>query len=149
MTNELDHYQVFLARRRYERALRLPWFIMSTAGSGMLMLYVYELLAFPLILDTRHFVNPIFGGLAVAAGVAIWGFAGRTTQRWPAIIVITALIPTVLLVVELLRTGKTIFAKAPDWLFVIALVTMVVTALYAFVRRDPVLPPAGDAEIVP
>lgn len=144
-SREVDHYQRFLDQRRYEHAITRPWLLMTAAGATLLMLLLHEIFSSPLRVTEAQFLNPYFGGLAVATAVAIYGLSIQSTQRWPAILILTGLMPLALGLLDVAERGRLI-TDTNDWVFLIAYVTKILTAGYVLVRRDPVPPPTTTGE---
>lgn len=145
MANEVDYYQAFLARRRYERALIWPWLVMTAAGATMILLCVHAVFTSWLRPTERSFLNPVFGGLVVATVFALGGLATRSTKRWPGLVILVGLMPLLYSFFKRFADPRPLINSKKDLLFLTSLPAMFFTACYVCSRSTP-SPPGRHEE---
>jgi hypothetical protein len=135
-----DPYSQFLAERRYHQAITRPWLVVVAAGVTVVLLFLHAVFSSLLVVSSSSFVNPYFGGIAIATTVAIYGLATTSTKRWPPAVVIVALGPSVLRILDGFAEGRRHFRHTGDKLFMAAFATMLIVAIYLLVRSPPTPP---------
>lgn len=118
-----------------------PWLLVTVAGT-VLLLFAPTIFTAPSSPIRRSPLNLYMGGLSLSMIVAIGALASQTARRWPALFIMTGLVPLLLLVVDPPEHDEPWFERKSDKLLVSMLPAMFLISGYALVRPTPRRPPA-------